>query len=121
MLGAGLRASCAVVVGLEDKQPYPIESGETGTPGEDASKGDGPEQPSDAGDGGTQEGGGEIVASEQASPYGIVVDEVHFYWTNEANGKVMRRLKSLAAPPETFVAGEPQPQHMLIDNSYVYW
>src|SRR5687767_3583418 len=103
MLGVALCASCAVVVGLEDKQPYPIETSEAAPPIDGTEKTEaGAEAPPpdsaevDAG----HEGGGEVIATGQASPYGIVVDEAYLYWTNEANGKVMRRLKTLAAPPE---------------------
>src|SRR5687768_532033 len=120
MLGVAVCASCAVVVGLEDKEPYPIETSEAGTPAEDVSRPDTSGEPqADGGDGGF-EGGGEVIVFDQASPYGVVVDEAYVYWTNEANGKVMRRVKTLAAPPEVFVEGQPQPQHMLVDNSYVY-
>ncbi len=115
MLALALCASCAVVVGLEDKQPYPSEPAETGAPDVTEPDGNVPVPPPDGG------AGGEIVAEDQKAPYGIVVDEAFVYWTNETDGTVMRRVKTLAAPAEKFVVEQPQPQHMLLDNSYVYW
>jgi len=127
MLGAALCVSCAMVVGLEDKQPYPIDVSETGTENDAQGTVDGPIDPAqpDGSDAGSPEGG-EIIVVNQTAPYGIVVDEAFVYWTSEGDGgantgQVMRRAKSLAAGPEVLVVDQLQPQHMLIDNSYVYW
>jgi hypothetical protein len=109
---AAASAACALVVGLEDKQALE-------EPLVDGAAPDGPRPPDDAGEGGPV-GGGNVVASGQAKPWGIAVDATHVYWTNEGDGTVLRMDR--AGSPPTFVArGQPEPHQLIVDANQVIW
>ena len=110
--------ACALVAGLEDKQPY------------DTTNGTGPDGTAPSGDAAGSEGsvvgdaakayGGDVVATMQAKPWGVAVDDAFVYWTNEGDGTVMRMAKAGGAPV-AIARNQLEPRQIVVDPSNVIW
>lgn len=122
MIGSALSAgslACAVVAGLDDKEPYPAEAGATATtPDASTSANDAAADGATAGDGGL--GIVEVVASAQAKPWGVAVDDLYVYWTNEGANTVVRAPKG-GGPPVIIAREQLEPHRILVDPTNVIW
>lgn len=113
-LSAGT-AACALVAGLEDKEPFPPDgAGEAGT-GSGGAAADAP-----AAIDSSSSALPEIFASSQAKPWGVAVDDAYVYWTNEGDNTVMRAAKAGGAPM-VIATGQYEPHHILVDSANVIW
>lgn len=109
---SGAAAACAVVAGLEDKEPLDVSPSD--------GSGDGAVGVTDADpDGGTPLLV-ETFASSQANPWGVAVDEAFVYWTNEGDGTVARAPKTGGAPL-VLARGQAEPQRILVDAINIVW
>lgn len=113
--------ACAVVAGLEDKEPYP-DAAETGTgPEGGSSPGDGaagPDSPFPGDSGPT--GVVTIVAKGQGKPWGVAVDDAYVYWTNEGANTVARAPKT-GGDAVVIAHDQPEPHRILVDPTNVIW
>ncbi len=106
-------AACALVVGLEDKEPFPAST--------DDAAGDGSMiSPADAEPDGGAQLAVETFASSQAKPWGVAVDEAFVYWTNEGDGTVVRAAKTGGAPL-VLARGQAEPQRIFVDATNIVW
>jgi hypothetical protein len=60
------------------------------------------------------------VATGQASPHALAVDDQYVYWTNYLGASVMRAPKD-ASSPASLVASAAEPDLIAVDSSAVYW
>lgn len=116
-LSAGSIA-CALVAGLEDKEPYPPDPAETSTADETGTSGgdDGALPPGDSGLVGVPE----VVATAQSKPWGVATDDAYVYWTNEGANTVVRAPKAGGAPV-VIAADQLEPHRILVDATNVIW
>jgi hypothetical protein len=107
--------SCAAIVGIEDKDPFP-EVAESG--GEDARS----ELTIVTTDGAPPDTSAKIetVISGQAGVFGIVLDDSYLYFTNETLGRVFRRSASGGAV-ETIALDQAEPREIMVDGTRVFW
>jgi hypothetical protein len=61
-----------------------------------------------------------VVAAGQAQPYGIAVDATSIYWTNHADGTVMKA-PTAGGPAQTIAKGQDLPGAITTDATNVYW
>lgn len=62
------------------------------------------------------------LATNQAHPTGLAIDESYVYWTNQAPlGAVMRARKTGAAQPEIVAANQDSPFDIAVDDTNVYF
>jgi uncharacterized membrane protein YgcG len=71
----------------------------------------------------TAGGASVLLAEAQAQPRGLAVDALHIYWTNAANGTVMRIAKdgSDNKAATVMASGGQEPIGIAIDETAVYW
>jgi hypothetical protein len=64
-----------------------------------------------------------VLASSQASPFGIAVDSLDVYWTTDVpNGGVFRcAIGGCGGSPTTLVTGQPAPDAIVVDSANIYW
>lgn len=64
-----------------------------------------------------------LIAGKQGGPLGIVVDDLHVYWTNNASQQVMKAPKfpSAGAAPTVLASGQAGAIGIAVDSSFVYW
>ncbi len=65
-----------------------------------------------------------VVASNQGDPHQLALDQTHVYWTNAADGAVMRvaRTPDAGAPEKLCTVGaDDQPWGIAIDREFVYF
>lgn len=59
--------------------------------------------------------------TDQARPWGVVVDDTYIYWTNERGNTIGRaRLDGSDVEPD-FITGAFQPRSITRDDTYLYW
>jgi hypothetical protein len=116
-LSAG-SVACAIVAGLEDKQPYDLEAAETGAADSGPSRADA--AAADTAPSSAAVGTVETIARSQMKPWGVAVDDVYVYWTNEGAGTVSRAPKA-GGPPVIIARDQAEPRRILVDPSNVIW
>jgi Domain of unknown function (DUF5050) len=62
----------------------------------------------------------QIVATDQAGPSDIVVDDTHLYWTNRESGQLVRLAKD-AKTPQVLVDKQKSIGRLCVDDAHVYW
>jgi sugar lactone lactonase YvrE len=64
----------------------------------------------------------EVLASGEAQPTQLALDETHVYWTNQGNPGLagVRRMAKQGGAPELFAPGE-SPMGVAVDATHVYW
>jgi hypothetical protein len=71
-------------------------------------------------------GGGSVItlASGQASPSGLALDDTHVYWVNQGssstNGAIKRRPKT-GGSVQTIVSAQARPDRIAVDGGQVFW
>lgn len=64
----------------------------------------------------------EVLATEQAGPVSLALDETHVYWVNQQGGSVMRCPKvGCGEGPQTVILGIDSPSGIVVDDRNVYW
>jgi hypothetical protein len=97
--------SCAAIVGIEDKDPYPVPddgAADAAHGSEDATK------PNI-----------ETVVADIPGVWGLAVDDTYLYFTSETSGTVHRR--AAGAAPETIARDQAEPREIHVDGTHVYW
>ena len=61
-----------------------------------------------------------LTAAGTAAPFGIAVDELHAYWTDQTSQQVVRALKD-GSVQEDLSPASPSPRWIGLDNESVYW
>lgn len=108
-------AACALVAGLEDKEPFPSDGAREAGARDEGATGDGPVATD-----GSSSALPEIFASSQAKPWGVAVDEAYVYWTNEGDNTVMRAAK-VGGAPMVVATGQYEPHRIMVDSANVIW
>ncbi|HVH45697.1 MAG TPA: hypothetical protein VM925_25255 [Labilithrix sp.] len=62
-----------------------------------------------------------IMASGQASPYGITLDASNVYWTNCASDGSVMRMSKTGGKPVALVTSQANPRPVAVDATWLYW
>ena len=73
-------------------------------------------------DGAQEASAGPVIASGQANPWSIAVDNSNVYWTTlSSSGVVMQMPKAGGAAPLALATNQYDPFGIVVDGTYAYW
>jgi len=107
--------ACALVAGLEDKQAFPDVSAR-----EDAGANDARADGSVVAEGSVPIGVVQVVATGQAKPWGVAVDDGYVYWTNEGDNTVVRQPKA-GGTALVIARDQYEPHRLIVDPTNIIW